>query len=333
MPAKRRPKRGSRAYYPRVRASDHAARVRSWPLVEEVGLLGFPGYKAGMTHVHMIEDRPTAPEKGREVVRPVTAVDCPPVKAFGLRMYSANRYGRFSRTEVWSSDLDKELTRTIRRLPKENDPEKGLSEMEKSMDQAEDFTVILHTMPKLTGIKKKPDVLEVALGGGSVADKYAFGKGILGKEVRVPEVFKAGEMVDIIAVTKGKGFQGPVKRFGIKIRNRKTNDARRNPGTLGPWHPHQVMWTVPMAGQTGYQQRTEHNKRLLAIGGSDEPVRPKGGFLRYGEISGDYVLLMGSIPGPTKRLMNMRKAMRPWRHLPEEPPALIAVSMASPQGK
>lgn len=333
MPKKRRPKRGSLAFHPRVRASDHAGRIRSWPVTEEEGLLAFPGYKAGMTHIHMIEDRLTSPEKGREVVRPSTVIDCPPVKVFALRMYSANRYGRFARTEVWSGDLDKELNRRIKRLPKENDPEKGLSEMENSMEKAEDFTAIIHTVPRNTGIKKTPDVMEIGIGGASVADKFAFGKGILGKEVRLSDVFEPGEVVDVTAVTKGKGFQGPVKRFGIRIRNRKTNDARRNPGTLGPWHPHQVMWTVPMAGQMGYQQRTEHNKRLLAIGTSENPIRPRGGFLRYGEVSGDYAILMGSTPGPAKRLVNLRKAMRPWRHLPDEAPALIAVSTASPQGR
>jgi large subunit ribosomal protein L3 len=333
LPKKRRPKRGSLAFHPRVRASDHAGRIRSWPVTEEQGLLGFPGYKAGMTHVHMIEDRLTSPERGREVVRPSTVIDCPPIKAFGLRMYSANLYGRYARTEAWSSDLDKELTRRIKRLPKENDPDKALSEMEGSMKEADDFTVIIHTMPRMTGIKKIPDVQEIALGGGSVAEKFVFAKGILGKEVRISDVFQAGEVVDVTAVTKGKGFQGPVKRFGIRIRNRKTNDARRNPGTLGPWHPHQVMWTVPMAGQTGYQQRTEHNKRLLALGTSEDPIRPRGGFLRYGDISGDYAILRGSTPGPTKRLINLRKAMRPWRHLPDEPPALIVVSTASAQGK
>ena len=333
MAKKSRPKKGSLAFHPRVRASDHAGRVRSWPETDEVGLLGFPGYKAGMTHVHMIEDRPNAPERGREVVRAATVVDCPPVKMFGLRMYSSNRYGKLAQTEAWSSDVDRDLSRRIKRLPREADPEKRLSEMEGMLEKACDFSAVIHTVPRATGIKKTPDVMEVGLGGRTAADKFEHARGLLGKEIRIEDVFHAGEVVDVTAVTKGKGFQGPVKRFGIKIRSRKTDDARRNPGTLGPWHPHQVMWTVPLGGQTGYHQRTEFNKRLLRIGTSEDPVDPRGGFLRYGEISGDYAILSGSTPGPTKRLLNLRKASRPWRNLPDETPNLTEVSLASAQGR
>jgi large subunit ribosomal protein L3 len=205
--------------------------------------------------------------------------------------------------------------------------------MEKDLEKIEDVTVIVHTVPRLTGIKKKPDVMEISLGGRSVGERFGFAREALGKEARVSEVFRSGELVDVTAVTKGKGFQGPVKRFGIKIRSRKTDDARRNPGTLGPWHPHQVMWTVPLAGQMGYHQRTEFNKRILRIGDSELPVNPSGGFLRYGEISGDYSILLGSTPGPSKRLIMLRRAARPWRNMPEEAPNLTAVSVASPQGR
>jgi large subunit ribosomal protein L3 len=175
--------------------------------------------------------------------------------------------------------------------------------------------------------------MELGLGGRSPPEKFDHAKGLLGKEVRISDVFRSGELVDVTAITKGKGFQGPVKRFGIKVRSRKTDDARRNPGTLGPWHPHQVMWTVPLGGQTGYQQRTEFNKRLLLVGDSESPVTPRGGFLRYGEVSGDYVLVMGSVPGPTKRLINLRKPYRPLKGIPAEAPNITAVSVASAQGR
>jgi large subunit ribosomal protein L3 len=281
----------------------------------------------------MIEDRPNAPEMGREVVRAVTVVDCPPIKVAGLRMYTSNRYGKRALTEAWTSNTEKDLSRRIKRLPKEVDTEKRISEMEGELERASNFTAIIHTMPRATGIKKIPDVMEIGLGGRTPAEKFEFARGILGNEIRIGDVFKPGEVIDIIAITKGKGFQGPVKRWGIKIRNRKTDDARRHPGTLGPWHPHQVMWTVPLGGQTGYHQRTELNKRLLRIGTSEDTVEPRGGFLRYGSLSGDYVMLAGSTPGPTKRLLNLRKASRPWKALPEDVPNLTEISVASAQGR
>jgi len=329
----RRPKRGSLAFHPRARASRHAGRVRCWPASEKLGLLGFPAYKAGMTHVHMIEDRPNSPEKGKEVLRAATVVDCPPVKVFGVRAYSTNKFGKFVISEVWHDQIDKDLARRVKRLPKQMDFEKRIAEMEALLDSASDVTVLVHTLPRLTGLKKKPDIIEIGLGGPSAKEKFAYAKGLLGKEIRVSDVFRSGELVDVTAVTKGKGFQGPVKRFGIRIRNRKTNDARRNPGSLGPWHPHQIMWSVPLAGQTGYHQRTEFNKRLLRIGNSESPINPKGGFLRYGQVDNEYALLAGSTPGPTKRLINLRKPVRPWKHLPDGIPDLTAVSVASCQGK
>lgn len=333
MPHKRRPRKGSLAYYPRSRASSHCGRVRSWPDQDEPGLLGFPGYKVGMNHIHMIEDRQNAPERGREVVRAATVIECPKLKVLAARLYDENERGRFAKTEVWDADFDRDLSRRISQLPKESDPEKGLANMEELLDGASDLTLVVHTIPRETGIKKKPDITEIGLGGGSVEEKFAFARENLGKTIAVTDVFTAGELIDVTAVTKGKGFQGPVKRWGIKIRDRKTDDARRNPGSLGPWHPHQVMWTVPLAGATGYNQRTEYNKRIVKIGSSDEPVTPEGGFLRYGNVTGDYVIILGSIPGPTKRLVNLRKAYRPKGGVPEEAPTITAVSTASAQGK
>ena len=53
-------------------------------------------------------------------------------------------------------------------------------------------------------------------------------------------------------------------------------------GNLGPFSPGYVVSTVPQAGQTGYHQRTEYNKRLLKIGDNPDEINPKGGFLNYG---------------------------------------------------
>tara|TARA_B100000886_G_scaffold282042_1_gene206216 strand:- start:221 stop:547 length:327 start_codon:yes stop_codon:yes gene_type:complete len=81
-------------------------------------------------------------------------------------------------------------------------------------------------------------------------------------------------------------------------------------GNLGPFSPGYVVSTVPQAGQTGYHQRTEYNKRLLKIGDNPDEINPKGGFLNYGLIRGNYALLHGSLPGPSKRLIRFRKAVR-----------------------
>ncbi|MFW6117841.1 MAG: 50S ribosomal protein L3, partial [Thermoproteota archaeon] len=89
----------------------------------------------------------------------------------------------------------------------------------------------------------------------------------------------------------------------------------------------------PRAGQMGFHQRTEHNKRLLKIGKDGTEVTPKGGFINYGEIYGPYILLDGSIPGPEKRPIILRYPARPPKIAPKEPPQITYTSLNSPQGK
>jgi hypothetical protein len=80
-----RPRRGSIAYSPRVRARSETPRVRAWPLIKEPKLLGFAGYKAGMTHLIMRDDAPNSLTTGMEVSVPVTIMEAPAMKvAAGL---------------------------------------------------------------------------------------------------------------------------------------------------------------------------------------------------------------------------------------------------------
>jgi large subunit ribosomal protein L3 len=69
----------------------------------------------------------------------------------------------------------------------------------------------------------------------------------------------------------------------------------------------------------GFHNRVEHNKRILLMGSDPERVNPQGGFKRYGEVKGDYVLLKGSVMGPSKRLIKLRKAARTSRYPTEAP--------------
>jgi len=62
-----RPRRGSIAYSPRIRARSEIPRVRAWPLIKEPKLMGFAGYKAGMTHIIMRDDIQNRLTNGIEV--------------------------------------------------------------------------------------------------------------------------------------------------------------------------------------------------------------------------------------------------------------------------
>ncbi|MCX6671098.1 MAG: 50S ribosomal protein L3, partial [Euryarchaeota archaeon] len=139
-------------------------------------------------------------------------------------------------------------------------------------------------------------------------------------------------MLDTIAITKGKGWQGTVKRHHVKLLLHKNSKHRRMIGTAGSWHPSWVQATVPQAGQMGYHQRTEYNKRVLKIGENGEEITPAGGFPNYGVIRNSYIIIHGSIPGPVKRLIGMRDAVRYQRGVKFQKAEITYISTTSKQG-
>jgi len=329
---KHAPKRGSLAYLPRGRAARAVGRIRFWPQVEEgPALLGFMGYKAGMTHVLMVEDRPSSPNLGKEVVHPATVVEVPPITVCAIRAYVKNKYGLQTFTEAWMKDPPKDFDRVVV-LPEHFNTEQGLKKMEEGFDQIVEFRLLAATQPRLAGVpKKKPEIMEIKVDGGSVKEQFEYAKNLLGKTVSITDVFKEGQFIDMVSVSKGKGWQGPVKRWGVRILQDKSRKTKRGIGTLGAWHPAHVLYSIPRAGQMGYHQRTEYNKRILKIGIDGSEVSPKGGFLRYGPVRGTYVILDGSLPGSAKRLVRLRCPVRPPKRVPEAPPKITYISLESPQ--
>jgi len=92
-----------------------------------------------------------------------------------------------------------------------------------------------------------------------------------------------------------------------------------------------VRWSVPLMGQMGYHQRTEFNKRILAIGSDGGEITPEGGFPGYGIVRGEYAIVSGSVPGPNKRLVRMRYAVRS-KGADVKTPEVLYVSTDSKQG-
>jgi large subunit ribosomal protein L3 len=329
------PKHGSLAYLPRKRAKRLLARIRYWPKIEAETprLLGFMGYKAGMTYVFAIEDRKRSPNYGKEIMRPATIIETPPMLVCAVRAYTKNAYGLQTITEAWMKDPPEELERVFT-LPENFNTEENLKKIEENLDKIAKIRVIAITQPKQTSVpKKKPDIAEIEVGGGTIQQQFEYAKNLLGKTVNPTEIFKEGQYIDIIAVSTGKGFQGPVKRWGVTILQHKGRKTKRGIATLGPWNPHHVMYSVPRAGQMGFHQRTEYNKRILKIGNDGKEVTPKGGFVRYGIVRGPYILLDGSVPGPEKRPIRLRYPARPPKQVAEELPQITHISLESPQGK
>jgi len=329
------PRHGSLAYLPRKRAEHLLARINFWPVLEAEAprLLGFVAYKAGMTHVFAIEDRKRSPDFGKEVIRAATVLETPPVLICAIRAYTRNIDGLRTLTEAWIKDPPESLERVFT-LPENFKAEEGLKRIERYLAKVAKIRVVAVTQPQETSLsKKKPDVAEIELGGGTVQQQFEFAKNLMGKTVTTAEIFKEGQYVDVASVSTGKGWQGPVKRWGVTILQAKGRKTKRGIATLGPWNPHHVMYSVARAGQMGYHQRTEYNKRILKIGKDGKEITPKGGFLRYGFVRGSYIILAGSIAGTEKRPIRLRFPARPPRNIVEEPPQITHVSLESPQGR
>ena len=332
MPQRRRPKRGSRAYGPRKRAKSQTPRLDSWPEISGAPKIqGFAGYKAGMTHAFVVDKRAKSTTSGMEVQVPVTVIEVPPMKIAAVRFYENTILGLKTAGEVWAADADVDplLKRRVN-VPKRGEPDFGKFD---NMD-VEDVRVLAYTQPKLvSGVPKKvPDLMELRIGGGTIDERVAYAKQILGTEVNFTDFSTEGTLIDVIAVTKGKGFQGVTKRWGVKLLSHRNSKHRRGIGNLGPKRPGYVRSTVPGSGQMGYHQRTEFNKKVIKVGTEGAEITPKGGFLNYGEVRNTYVLVHGSVPGPTKRLIRFRDATRLPKGAATEAVDVTYVSTESKQG-
>jgi large subunit ribosomal protein L3 len=153
--------------------------------------------------------------------------------------------------------------------------------------------------------------MEMGLDGGDFSEQLQFAKEKLGEEYSFTDAFQEGGLTDIVAVTKGYGWQGVIKRFGGKLQSHKNSKKRRQHGNMGAFGDGYVRKSIRQGGQTGYHQRTEYNKRIMRVANPEEhSITPAGGFLHYGEVKCDYILVHGSVPGPAKRLIRFRDATR-----------------------
>jgi large subunit ribosomal protein L3 len=334
---KHAPRHGSLAFLPRKRAASEKARVRHWlDNLEDINFLGFAGFKAGMTHIIYVEDQPNSPYYGKELMKPVTVIEVPPLILIGIRVYNEDEYGKYVVGELITNEFNNFITRKVSLPNFENyDVKSKKNEILKELNTTSDIRGIFQTQPYQTSLpRKKPDIVEIKINSSNQPEEeFNFAFNNLGKEIRARDVLKEGDLIDTIAITKGKGFQGPVKRFGIKILTRKNSKIQRGVACIGPWHPARVLYTVPRAGQMGYHQRTDYHKRIMLIGENEEEINPKGGYIRYGKIQGDYLLVLGSIPGPKKRLIRIRKTIRPIKSFLVKSPEITFVSRESHQRK
>ncbi len=311
------PVRGSKGYSPRKRAKrifdSFSTKTESDRVINE-----FAGYKVGMAHVVVKENRKGSVNYGKEVVKAVTIVEVPELVVVGVKAYKEDVYGKKAVIQVWSDlkNIPKEIGR---RIPMPKKTSHKFNDLEKVKDEVDFLRLVVATQPYKTTIgKKKPEILELNM-NGDIDAQINKAKDVLGKEIKINEIFNNGDFVDVLSVTKGKGFQGAVKRWGIKLLAKKSEKVKRKAGNLGPWHPHKVLWTVPQAGQMGFFRRTELNKEILGIYDDVDENLNKSGWKGYGVIRNNYILIKGSLGGPSKRLVVFREALRKPKGVYDEP--------------
>ncbi|HEX3327629.1 MAG TPA: 50S ribosomal protein L3 [Actinomycetota bacterium] len=117
----------------------------------------------------------------------------------------------------------------------------------------------------------------------------------LGTEIKA-DVFEAGETVDVVGVTKGKGFAGPMKRHNFKglSASHGTQRKHRSPGSIGACAtPARVFKGTRMAGHMGHLRVTTLNLRIIKA-----------------DAERNLLLIRGAVPGPRGGLVMVRSAIR-----------------------
>jgi len=338
------PRHGSLQFLPRKRTRRHRGKVKTFPKddpTKPCHLTAFMAYKAGMTHIVRDVDKPGSKQHKKEVVEPVTILECPPIAVVGVVGYVETPQGLRTLTTVWASHLGEEVLRrfyknwyrskkkAFTKYQKNYDAQKKGKTIDRELARIKKYCtvvrVIAHTqIRKLKLRQKKAHLMEIQVNGGSISDKVDYAYGLFEKHVSVDSVFNENEMIDVIGITKGKGYEGVTTRWGVTRLPRKTHKGLRKVACIGAWHPSRVQYSVPRAGQNGYHHRTEINKKIYRIGkgtntsnGATEVdltpkgITPLGGFPHYGIVREDYVMIKGGTVGIKKRVLTLRKSLIP----------------------
>lgn len=302
-----------------------------------------------MTHIVRDLDKKESKMHKKEIVETVTILDCPPIVPVGLVGYIETPRGLRSLKTVWTGHISDEAKRRFYKNWYKS-KKKAFTKHSKAVSENKEKTVerdlakikkyctvvrlICHSqMHKLPVAQKKAHIMEVQINGGSVSDKVDFGVKCFETPISVDSVFKENELIDVIGVSIGHGYEGVTTRWGTTRLPRKTHKGLRKVACIGAWHPANIQFSVARAGQRGYHHRTELNKKIYKIGKAihtdpetgklvknnattdfdltDKAITPMGGFPHYGEVQNDYLMIKGGCVGTKKRVLTLRKAVVP----------------------
>jgi len=332
------PRHGSLGFLPKKRSRRHRGKCKAFPKDDKtkpVHLTAFLGYKAGMTHVVREVDRVGSKVHKKEVVEAVTIIETPPMMVVGVVGYIETPKGLRTFKTIWAEHIGEECRRrfyqnwyrckkkAFSKAAVKWQDEAGKKEIEKDFRKMKRYCAVIrilaHTQMKLMNRRqKKAHIMEIQLNGGNVVQKVDWAREHMEKAIPVNKVFNQDDMIDVIGVTKGKGFKGVTSRWHTKKLQRKTHKGLRKVACIGAWHPSRVSFSVARAGQKGYHHRTEMNKKIYRIGQgvhteggkviknnastehdvTEKTITPMGGFPHYGEVNNDSLCSVAAVWDP-----------------------------------
>ncbi|MGD6968851.1 50S ribosomal protein L3 [Rossellomorea vietnamensis] len=115
----------------------------------------------------------------------------------------------------------------------------------------------------------------------------------VGQEVKV-EIFAEGDIVDVTGISKGKGFQGAIKRHN-QSRGPMSHGSRyhRRPGSMGPVDPNRVFKGKLLPGRMGGEQITIQNLEIVKV-----------------DAERNLLLVKGNVPGPKKAMLKVKTGVK-----------------------
>ncbi|CAM6023421.1 unnamed protein product [Sphagnum balticum] len=323
------PGHGCLDFLPRKRCKRHRGKVKSFPADDpkkQCSLTAFLGYKAGMTHI------------GREVEKPSNSLNT-----------------------IWAQHLSDELKRcfyknwynikkAFSKYTKKYETDEGKKDLESDPERMKKYAtvvrVLAHTqfdvsclkmaslqfkiekgIASVSGAEAKGNQTEKgtpygdSINGCTISEKVDYGYNFFEKAIPVDAVFQKDEMIDIIGVTRGHGYEGFVTRWGLTCLPCETHRGLRKVACIGAWHPARVSYTVARAGQNGYHHRMEMNTKVYKIGKvgkesfkamtefdrTEKDITTMGAFAHYGIIKDNYIMLKGCVTVPKKQVITLRQ--------------------------
>lgn len=368
------PRHGSLKFLPKKRCVRPRGHCKSFPkddATKPIHLAAFMGFKAGMTHVVREAEKPGSAINKKEVVEAVTIVETPPLKVIGLTGYIDTPDGPRSIKTVWANHISDEAKRRYYRswynskkkafskASKRWESEDGKKSIERDFAMLKKYSktvrAICHTQMKSLSLRqKKAHIIEIQINGGKdISEKVDWARNNFEKEISVNTVFTEAEMIDVIGITKGRGYHGVTSRWHTKKLPRKTHKGLRKVACIGAWHPSRVAFSVARSGQKGYHHRTEINKKVYRVGAgfhtvdgkeiknnaateqdiTDKSINPVGGFVQYGLVKNDFIMIKGGVCGPKKRALTLRGSLlKQTSRAALEPVKLKFIDTTSKQG-